>query len=108
MNLTASSNRRLGQSVRHASSGRPRLVKVMAQQQVNKGFSLLEWSSKLVPQGALVTGKQTPGYCPLRSFRVVLCMVLSRSRPRSMRDSLPAQLFGRSASPEQQIEAACS
>lgn len=26
------------------------------QQQVNKGFSVLEWTSKLVPQGALVTG----------------------------------------------------
>lgn len=29
------------------------------QQQVNKGFSVLEWTSKLVPQGALVTGAKT-------------------------------------------------
>jgi hypothetical protein len=32
---------------------------------VDKGFSLLEWSSKLVPQGALVTGELDPGAADL-------------------------------------------
>eukprot|EP00879_Flechtneria_rotunda_P003181 GHRR01003404.1.p1 GENE.GHRR01003404.1~~GHRR01003404.1.p1 ORF type:complete len:405 (+),score=101.52 GHRR01003404.1:151-1365(+) len=37
-----------------------RAITVLARsQQVDKGFSLLEWTSKLVPQGALVTGAKT-------------------------------------------------
>eukprot|EP00882_Tetradesmus_deserticola_P014725 GHRQ01015671.1.p1 GENE.GHRQ01015671.1~~GHRQ01015671.1.p1 ORF type:complete len:191 (+),score=38.88 GHRQ01015671.1:145-717(+) len=35
------------------------MVRCQQQQQVNKGFSLLEWTSMLVPQGALVTGAKT-------------------------------------------------
>lgn len=37
------------------SRSRCRAVPVRCQQ-VNKGFSVLEWTSKLVPQGSLVTG----------------------------------------------------
>ncbi|KAF6254341.1 putative glutathione S-transferase [Scenedesmus sp. NREL 46B-D3] len=32
------------------------VVRCQQQQMTNKGFSMLEWTSKLVPQGALVTG----------------------------------------------------
>lgn len=43
-------------SKRGARSAQQRCVLVRAGPQVDKGFSLLEWTSKLVPQGALVTG----------------------------------------------------
>lgn len=59
MNLSKHRNSTLDRPAGRTCVKRTRLVRVMAQQQVNKGFSVLEWTSKLVPQGALVTGERT-------------------------------------------------
>ncbi len=45
---------------RHMRSPRHNHV-VYAQQQVNKGLGVLEWTGQLVPQGVLVKGRSTVG-----------------------------------------------
>lgn len=62
----------------------------MAQQQVNKGFSLLEWSSKLVPQGALVTGERTLADLPVRDLHIAFHFRVNLLKLRNVLGRLPA------------------